>query len=191
MNSRKDIVRCSWVSNDPLYVQYHDEEWGIPEYNSQKLFQMLCLEGQQAGLSWITILKKRQNYNELFHNFDPYKIILLKETDVQDLLTNTGIVRHKGKIEAIINNARCYIEMKNRGVDFSDFIWNFVGNKPIINNWKSIQEVPSETEISKNLSSSLRKQGFKYVGSTICYAYMQACGLVNDHIVDCIYRNKT
>ncbi|XP_038208943.1 DNA-3-methyladenine glycosylase 1-like [Zerene cesonia] len=191
MESRKDIVRCSWVSNDPLYVEYHDEEWGIPVYNNQKLFQMLCLEGQQAGLSWITILKKRQKYNELFHDFDPYKIILLKETDIQTFLTNTGIVRHKGKIEAIINNARCYIEMQEKGVDFSDFIWKFVDDKPIINNWNLIQEVPSETEISKNLSNSLKKQGFKYVGSTICYSFMQACGLVNDHIVNCICRNKT
>ncbi|XP_045761743.1 DNA-3-methyladenine glycosylase 1-like [Maniola jurtina] len=180
------IIRCSWLNEDPIYITYHDTEWGKPQYDNIRLFEMICLEGQQAGLSWITILKKRDNYRRLFHNFDPYKIAQLNSEDVNKLLTDSGIVRHKGKIESIVNNAKCYITMKENGEDFSDFIWGYVNNSPIENYWKSNCEIPAETDVSIELSKALKRRGFKYVGSTICYAFMQACGLVNDHITDCI-----
>ncbi|CAF4783790.1 unnamed protein product [Pieris macdunnoughi] len=184
------MKRCGWVNNDPLYISYHDNEWGVPELHSQKLFELLCLEGQQAGLSWITILKKRESYRQLFHNFDPYEIEKFDDNCVQIFLSETRIVRHKGKIQAIINNAKCYIDMESNEENFSDFIWKFVHYKPIINNWTSDKEVPTETEVSKELSKSLKQRGFKFVGSTICYAFMQASGLVNDHITDCVCRKK-
>ncbi|XP_026484537.1 DNA-3-methyladenine glycosylase 1-like [Vanessa tameamea] len=185
----KKVIRCGWLNDDPLYISYHDNEWGKPAYDNRYLFEMLCLEGQQAGLSWITILKKRDNYRKLFCNFDPIKIIKFNDNDVERLLSNPDIVRHKGKIESILNNAKCYIEMKLNGEDFSKFVWNFVNNTPIVNNWSNDKEVPSSTEISVAISKALKKKGFKYVGSTTCYAFMQACGLVNDHVTDCISRN--
>ncbi|CAK1548256.1 unnamed protein product [Leptosia nina] len=184
------ITRCSWVNKDPLYISYHDNEWGIPEYESRKLFEIMCLEGQQAGLSWITILKKRNSYRNLFHNFDPYEIVKLDEENIQNLLIDARIIRHKGKIQSILNNAQCFINMEQNGEDFSDFIWSFVGKKQIVNNWTSPNQVPSETDISIKMSKSLKERGFKYVGSTICYAFMQASGLVDDHIKDCLCRNK-
>ncbi|XP_046971440.1 DNA-3-methyladenine glycosylase 1-like [Vanessa cardui] len=183
------VIRCGWLNDDPLYISYHDNEWGKPCYDNMYLFEMLCLEGQQAGLSWITILKKRDNYRKLFYNFDPIKIIEFNDNDVKRLSSNPDIVRHKGKIESIINNAKCYIEMKLNGEDFSKFIWNFVNNTPIVNNWTNDKEVPSSTETSIAISKALKKKGFKFVGSTTCYAFMQACGLVNDHVTDCISRN--
>ncbi|XP_047541133.1 DNA-3-methyladenine glycosylase 1-like [Vanessa atalanta] len=189
LNINKKVIRCGWLNDDPLYISYHDNEWGKPAYDNRYLFEMLCLEGQQAGLSWITILKKRDNYRKLFYNFDPIKIIKFNDNDVERLLSNPDIVRHKGKIESIINNAKCYIDMKLNGEDFSKFVWNFVDNTPIVNNWTNDKEVPSSTEISVAISKALKKKGFKYVGSTTCYAFMQACGLVNDHVTDCISRN--
>lgn len=182
-------VRCGWVNKDPIYIKYHDEEWGQPEYDNQKLFEMICLEGQQAGLSWLTILKKRESYRKLFFNFDPYKIIELNESHINIYVQNAEIVRHKGKISAILGNAKCYAEMAENE-EFSDFIWSFVQNKPIINNWQNVKEIPTQTSESIEMSKALKKRGFKFVGSTICYAFMQACGLVNDHIVDCICRKK-
>lgn len=190
MKSKGKLTRCVWVSEDPLYIKYHDTEWGKQQYDNVRLFEMLCLEGQQAGLSWITILKKRESYRKLFHNFDPYKIAELNNNDIDRLLQDSSIIRHKGKIEAIINNAKCYIKMTEAGEDFSKFIWSFVDNRPIENNWTSSSEIPTETEISISLSKALKKRGFKYIGSTICYAFMQACGLVNDHILDCICKNQ-
>lgn len=184
--SEEDIkIRCDWLSSDPLYIKYHDEEWGKPVYDSNQLFEMLCLEGQQAGLSWITILKKRENYRNLFYNFDPTKVCKIMENEVLRLIKNPDIIRHKGKIEAIINNAKCYVEMNNNGEDFSKFIWSFVNYKPIVNCWKENKDVPTDTTISLALSKALKKKGFKYVGSTTCYAFMQACGLVNDHLISC------
>lgn len=180
------VIRCGWLSEDPLYIKYHDEEWGKPEYDSHRLFEMLCLEGQQAGLSWITILKKRENYRKIFHNFNPRKVSKLTDSDVQNILVDSGIVRHQQKIESIINNSKCYLRMENEGEDFSKFIWSFVNHVPIKNSWNFNEEVPAQTPISLALSKALKKNGFKYVGSTICYAFMQACGLVNDHLTTCV-----
>ncbi|CAG9783156.1 unnamed protein product [Diatraea saccharalis] len=184
------FTRCEWVSKDPIYIEYHDKEWGIPVFDSLKLFEMLCLEGQQAGLSWITILKKRENYRNLFHCFNPYEIIKFSDEHVKRLLTDIGIVRHKGKIEAIINNSKCYIQMEKQNECFSDFIWSFVNHKPIVNDVNTSKELKTETATSIALSKELKKKGFKFVGSTICYSFMQACGLVNDHINTCICKTK-
>lgn len=184
------VTRCGWLNKDPLYITYHDEEWGVPQYDSQKLFEMLCLEGQQAGLSWITILKKRQHYRKVFEDFDPLKISKFTTKNVEMLTSDPGIVRHKGKIEAIINNSKCFLKMENDGDNFSEFIWSFTDNKPIINYWENHKEIPADTDISKAMSKALKNKGFKFIGSTICYAFMQACGLVNDHIVDCVSRTR-
>lgn len=190
LKTENEVLRCGWLTEDPLYIKYHDEEWGQPQYNNYALFEMLCLEGQQAGLSWLTILKKRENYRKRFHNFNPRKISKLTEKDVTNCLKDSGIVRHKGKIEAIINNSKCFVKMENEGEDFTNFIWSFVNQKPIVNGWNHYKEVPSETPISKALSKALKNKGFKYVGSKICYAFMQACGLVNDHVKNCVCYNK-
>ncbi|CAD0195619.1 unnamed protein product [Chrysodeixis includens] len=191
----EEVVRCAWLTKDPIYIKYHDEEWGKPEYNSQRLFEMLCLEGQQAGLSWLTILKKREAYQRLFFEFDPYKIVKLEYSDVFENMIKDepgvpGLVKHKRKIESILNNAKCYARMENEGEDFSKFIWSFVNHKPIVNRWETNDQIPSQTSISASLALSLKAKGFKYVGSTTCYAFMQACGLVNDHLTTCISYNK-
>lgn len=180
------MQRCGWVTQDPLYLDYHDNEWGVPQREGKKLFEMLCLEGQQAGLSWITVLKKRENYRHAFHNFDPQRVAAMTAQDVDNLLQNAGIIRHRGKIEAIIGNARAYLAMEANGESFSDFIWGFVDNKPQIAHAALLAEIPASTPVSDALSKALKKRGFKFVGSTICYAFMQACGLVNDHVVGCI-----
>ena len=177
--------RCSWVSNDPLYIDYHDNEWGYPQYDSLKLFEKICLEGQQAGLSWITVLKKRDEYRRCFFNFEPEKIIQLTATDIELLLENTGLIRNRLKLNSIVKNAHAYLAMKNNNEDFSQFIWSFVDGKPIINHYKDISEVPVSTEISDKMSKALKKKGFSFVGTTICYAFMQSMGLVNDHFEDC------
>lgn len=186
----ENIFRCQWVTEDPLYIIYHDEEWGKPEYTNHNLFEMICLEGQQAGLSWFTVLKRRDNYRQFFFDFDPNKISVMTENDVNKLVSKPGIIRHRGKIESIINNSKCYVEMEKNGEDFSKFVWSFVDNKPIINKWKANNEIPTQTPISIALYKAFKKRGFKFVGPTICYAFMQACGLVNDHLVDCICYNK-
>lgn len=182
--------RCGWLNQDPVYIEYHDDEWGKPVYDNIRLFEMICLEGQQAGLSWITVLKKRENYRKIFFNFDPYKIANLTDNDQQEIVKSPEIVRHKGKINAIINNAKCYIEMEKRGEDFSKFVWSFVENKPILKNWHRIEEIPTQTSASEELSNTLKQRGFRYVGPTICYSFMQACGLINDHVTDCICYKK-
>lgn len=180
------MQRCGWVTQDPLYLDYHDNEWGVPQRDGKKLFEMICLEGQQAGLSWITVLKKRENYRHAFHNFDPQRVAAMTAQDVDNLLQNAGIIRHRGKIEAIIGNARAYLAMEANGESFSDFIWGFVDNQPQIAHAALLAEIPASTPVSDALSKALKKRGFKFVGSTICYAFMQACGLVNDHVVGCI-----
>lgn len=180
------MQRCGWVTQDPLYLDYHDNEWGVPQREGKKLFEMICLEGQQAGLSWITVLKKRENYRHAFHNFDPQRVAAMTPQDVDSLLQNAGIIRHRGKIEAIIGNARAYLAMEENGESFSDFIWGFVDNQPQIAHASLLAEIPASTPVSDALSKALKKRGFKFVGSTICYAFMQACGLVNDHVVGCI-----
>ncbi|XP_063831638.1 DNA-3-methyladenine glycosylase 1-like [Ostrinia nubilalis] len=184
-------VRCGWVTNDPVYIQYHDEEWGKPEFDTEKLFEMLCLEGQQAGLSWLTILKKRNSYREIFQGFTPSKVANFTDEDVKRILIDARIIRHKGKIEAIIQNAKAYLEMEKKDENFSEFIWDFVSNKPIINNWSDIKEIPTKTaESIALLSTALKSRGFKFVGPTICYAFMQACGLINDHTLNCFVTKK-
>lgn len=177
--------RCSWVTNDPLYINYHDYEWGYPQYDSLKLFEKICLEGQQAGLSWITVLKKREEYRRCFFNFDPEKIIQLNAIDIESLLKNKGLIRNRLKLNSIVKNAYAYLAMQNNNEDFSQFIWSFVDGKPIVNHYKDKSEVPVSTEISDKMSKALKKKGFSFVGSTICYAFMQSMGLVNDHFEDC------
>ncbi len=179
------MQRCGWVTQDSLYIDYHDNEWGIPQKSGEKLFEMLCLEGQQAGLSWITVLKKRENYRAAFHQFNPQKVAEMQADDVEKLLQNAGIIRHRGKIEAIITNARAWVAMEQNGESFSDFIWGFVDHQPVINSPETLSAVPASTPVSEAMSKALKKRGFKFVGSTICYAFMQACGLVNDHVVSC------
>ncbi|MCG8708418.1 DNA-3-methyladenine glycosylase I [Brenneria sp. 4F2] len=179
------MKRCGWVTQDALYQDYHDNEWGKPCTDSQKLFELLCLEGQQAGLSWITVLKKRENYRRCFHQFDPRRIAQMTPDDVDQLMQNSSIIRHRGKIEAIIANARVWLEMESQGDSFSHFVWSFVGNQPQLNRRATLAEVPAKTAISDAMSKALKKRGFKFIGSTICYSFMQAGGLVNDHVVDC------
>lgn len=179
------MERCGWVSQDPLYIAYHDNEWGVPETDSKKLFEMICLEGQQAGLSWITVLKKRENYRACFHQFDPVKVAAMQEEDVERLVQDAGIIRHRGKIQAIIGNARAYLQMEQNGEPFVGFVWSFVNHQPQVTQATTLSEIPTSTSASDALSKALKKRGFKFVGTTICYSFMQACGLVNDHVVGC------
>ncbi|EJI6659265.1 DNA-3-methyladenine glycosylase I [Escherichia coli] len=179
------MERCGWVSQDPLYIAYHDNEWDVPETDSKKLFEMICLEGQQAGLSWITVLKKRENYRACFHQFDPVKVAAMQEEDVERLVQDAGIIRHRGKIQAIIGNARAYLQMEQNGEPFVDFVWSFVNHQPQVTQATTLSEIPTSTSASDALSKALKKRGFKFVGTTICYSFMQACGLVNDHVVGC------
>ncbi|WP_077617059.1 DNA-3-methyladenine glycosylase I [Bacillus sinesaloumensis] len=183
--------RCGWVNEDPLYIDYHDNEWGIPVFDDRLLFEYLNLEGAQAGLSWYTILKKRENYRKAFDNFDPSKIITYDSVKIEELLSNEGIVRNRLKIQAVITNAKAYFEVVQEFGSFQSYIWSFVDGKPIINHFKTLAEVPATTEISDKLSRDLKKRGFKFVGPTICYAFMQATGMVNDHIVSCHCYNRT
>ncbi|HEB4872456.1 TPA: DNA-3-methyladenine glycosylase I [Kluyvera ascorbata F0526] len=179
------MQRCGWVSQDPLYIAYHDTEWGVPQRNNQALFEMICLEGQQAGLSWITVLKKRENYRHAFHHFDPVKVAAMSEDDVERLVLDAGIIRHRGKIQAIIGNARAFLAMEANGESFNDFVWSFVDGAPIVTQAAALGEIPTSTPASDALSKALKKRGFKFVGTTICYSFMQACGLVNDHVTYC------
>ena len=180
--------RCEWVTEDPLYIAYHDKEWGQPLYDDQRLFELLCLEGAQAGLSWWTILQRRESYREAFDGFDPYQIADYDEKKIAELLQNENIIRNRLKIRSVVTNAKAYIKIVEGGQSFSDYIWQFVGGKPVINYWEHQAEVPAVTEISTQMSKQLKKDGFKFVGPTICYAYMQAAGMVNDHLVSCMYR---
>jgi len=179
------MQRCGWVSQDPLYIDYHDKEWGVAQSSNQKLFEMICLEGQQAGLSWITVLKKRENYRRCFYNFDPVRVAAMQDDDVERLLQDAGIIRHRGKIQAIIGNARAYLTMQQQGEDFADFVWSFVDHQVRMTQAATLAEIPTSTPESDALSKALKKRGFKFVGTTICYSFMQACGLVNDHVTQC------
>lgn len=185
-----NIKRCAWVTTDPIYIDYHDYEWGIPLYDDQKLFEFLILEGAQAGLSWITVLKKRENYRLAFNHFDPTKIVKYSSKKVDQLLKNPGIIRNRLKIESAILNAKAYLKLSEK-IDFHDFLWQFVDGEPIINHWRNQQSVPAKTSISDKLSKELKSNGFKFVGSTICYAFMQAVGMVNDHITSCFRHGKS
>jgi DNA-3-methyladenine glycosylase I len=178
--------RCDWVPlSDPLYVRYHDEEWGVPVHDDRLLFEFLILEGAQAGLSWITILRKRENYRAAFDHFDPGKVAGYHEGKIEELMQNSGIIRNRRKIEAAVQNAKVFLEIREEFGSFDRFIWKFVDGKPIINRWRSIEEIPAGTPGSEVMSKELKKRGFKFVGSTICYAHMQATGMVNDHTIDC------
>lgn len=177
--------RCPWSTNDPLYIKYHDEEWGDPVHDDRKLFEMLILEGAQAGLSWITILRKRENYRLAFDNFDAKKISRYDKKKISQFLKNEGIVRNRLKIDATIQNAKCFLEVQKEFGSFNKYIWQFTGGKPIKNNFKTLKEIPPKTIISDTMSKDLKKRGFKFTGSTICYAFMQAVGMVNDHVIDC------
>ena len=177
--------RCGWSTNDPLYIEYHDTEWGVPLHDDRRLFEFLVLDGAQAGLSWLTILKKRQNYRIAFDNFDPQKVARYDDRKISELMANEGIVRNKLKIEASVQNARAFLGIQKEFGSFDRYIWQFVGGATLKNKWKTLEEIPSQTPESAAMSADLKRRGFKFVGPTICYAFMQAAGLVNDHVVDC------
>lgn len=179
-----EIPRCGWAKND-LAIHYHDTEWGVPQHDDQKLFEFLILEGAQAGLSWDTILRKRDNYRAALDNFDAVKISKYDDKKCAALLQNEGIIRNRLKIASTVQNAKSFLKVKDEFGSFDKYIWNFVGGKPINNAWKDLAEVPAKTDISDALSKDLKKRGFKFVGSTIMYAFMQACGLANDHLISC------
>lgn len=180
-----DKQRCSWCGNDPLYVKYHDEEWGVPVYDDAKLFEFLILETFQAGLSWITVLKKRENFRKAFDNFDYKKIANYNEAKFEELIQDAGIIRNKLKIRATISNAVAFMKIQQEFGSFSTYIWNFTKQEPILNKWKDLSKIPATTALSERLSKDLKKWGFKFVGSTVIYAHMQATGMVNDHVTDC------
>jgi DNA-3-methyladenine glycosylase I len=178
-------VRCGWASPDPLYLAYHDEEWGVPVHDERKLFEMLILEGAQAGLSWITILRRRESYRQAFDGFDPEVIARYGAKKKEALLADPGIIRNRAKVDAAITNAQALLALREKGESFAPFLWQFVGGKPLQNHRKSLSEVPPETAESKAMSKELKRRGFTFVGPTICYAFMQAVGMVNDHTADC------
>lgn len=180
-----NISRCDWSIHSALEKEYHDTEWGVPNFDDRHLFEMLILEGAQAGLSWLTVLKKRSEYRKAFDNFDPEKIARYDDAKRTELLLNPGIIRNRLKVDAAIQNAKAYLEIEEKHGSFSEYIWNFVDGKPITNRFKSMDELPAETIISRKMSKQLKKDGFRFVGPTICYAYMQAVGMVNDHLVSC------
>jgi DNA-3-methyladenine glycosylase I len=175
------VERCGWAGTDPLYVAYHDTEWGVPMRDPRRLFELLCLEGAQAGLSWITILRKRDGYRAAFDGFDPERMAAYDDADRARLLADAGIVRNRAKIDAFIGNARAYLDLD----DFGGLVWSFVEGESIINRWRTLDEVPAETDASRAMSRALRSKGFRFVGPTICYAFMQSAGLVDDHLVGC------
>lgn len=183
------MTRCDWAKNE-LAIDYHDTEWGVPLHDDRRLFEFLILEGTQAGLSWDTVLRKRENYRAAFDGFDAEKIAVYDESKYTELLQNNGIIRNRLKIASAVRNAGCYLKIREEFGSFDRYIWSFVDNQPIINRWESLSEVPARTDISDAISRDLKKRGFNFVGSTIIYAFMQACGLVNDHIVSCCRYNQ-
>ena len=183
--TKTDISRCWWCGDDPLYQAYHDREWGVPIHDDRELFEFLCLEGAQAGLSWITILRKREHYRLVFDDFDAEKIALYDDTKIASLLADAGIVRNKLKVNGFVKNARAYLALLEGGQSLDNYLWGFVDGKTIQNNFESPSQVPANTPISDAMSKDLKKRGFTFVGSTICYAFMQAAGLVNDHLSHC------
>ncbi len=182
--------RCPWCGNNDLYIKYHDEEWGVPVHDDKKHFEFLVLESAQAGLSWLTVLKKRENYRKAYDNFDVNKVSQYDENKVKELMQNAGIIRNLKKIEASINNAKQFIKIQKEFGSFDKYIWSFVNNTPILNNWNDISEVPAKSELSDKVSKDLKKRGFKFLGSTIIYAHLQATGLINDHLSSCFKYNN-
>jgi len=175
---------CSWAQGE-LYLEYHNTEWGVPCYEPNRLFEKLCLEGQQAGLSWITVLKKRPCYRERFHQFEPKKVAAMTDADIDDCMQDAGLIRHRGKLEAIRKNARAWIAAEEQGRNWVEWLWSYVDGKPIINHLETLQDAPAQTEASKAMSKALKKLGFGFVGPTTCYAFMQSMGMVNDHLTNC------
>ncbi|MGV8059721.1 MAG: DNA-3-methyladenine glycosylase I [Smithellaceae bacterium] len=190
-NQKNEICRCPWVDlSKPDYVEYHDKEWGVPVYDDRLIFEFLSLEAAQAGLSWYTVLKKRENYRIAFENFEPERIVKFNQTKIEELMQNPGIIRNKLKIESTINNARRFLEVQSSFGSFSKYIWGFVGGKPKINTIRKLSDFPATSPESDALSKDLKKRGFKFMGSTICYAHMQATGMVNDHSLACFRREE-
>jgi len=188
----KHIDRCKWSVSNPIYIKYHDKEWGVPVHNDRKLFEMIILDGAQAGLSWITILRKRENYRKAFDNFDPKKVAKYDKRKIAQLLKNDGIIRNKLKVESAVTNAQAFLKVRDEFGTFDKYIWQFVDGKTIVNSWKEPKGIPAFTKESDAMSKDLKNRGFKFVGSTICYAFMQAAGLVNDHTIDCFrYKELT
>lgn len=181
--------RCPWCGTDELYVKYHDEEWGVPVHDDRKHFEFLVLESAQAGLNWLTILKKRENYRKAYDNFDAVKVSKYDENKVNELMQNAGIIRNRRKIEASINNAKCFIKIQKEFGSFDNYIWSFVSNEPVVNNWEDISQVPATSELSHKVSKDLNARGFKFLGSTIIYAHLQATGVINDHLATCFRKN--
>lgn len=185
MKHRDEMTRCAWVSDDPLYIEYHDLEWGVPVHDDRKLFEFLVLEGAQAGLSWLTILRKRESFRKAFSGFDPVKVAGFGEEKIQRLLKEPGIIRNELKIRAAVSNAAAFLKVREEFGSFAEYGWRFAGNKPRKNGFKSLEEIPAKTPESEAFSKDLKKRGFRFVGPTIVYAFMQAVGMVNDHVVGC------
>jgi len=179
------LIRCEWCLKDDLYLQYHDEEWGVPVHDEQKLFEFLILEGAQAGLSWLTVLRKREAYRKAFDGFDPQKIALYDHSKIEELINNEGIIRNRLKIESAIKNAQAFLMIQEQMGSFDRYIWNFVDGQTIQNRFATLKEIPAETEISRIISKDMKKRGFSFVGPTIIYAQMQATGMINDHLINC------
>ncbi len=191
-NKRRNATakpRCEWCGDDPLYRRYHDQEWGVPLRDDRRLFEFLILEGAQAGLAWITILRKREHYQRVFAGFDPERVARFTAADVERLLQDPGIVRNRLKVESTITNAQAYLQVQRESGSFAEYIWSFTDGETIENRWRTLAEIPAETDVSRRLSKDLRKRRFRFVGPTICYAFMQAVGMVNDHVVGC-YRYR-
>ena len=186
--SEDPVKRCEWALSDPALLAYHDAEWGIPEHDDRKLFEFLVLEGAQAGLSWLTVLKKRENYRRAFDRFDPSRVARYDSRKVKALLADEGIIRNRLKIDAAISNAVAFLSIQKEFGTFDEYVWRFVGGKPKMNRWKALRQIPARTRESDSMSSALKDRSFKFVGTTICYAYMQAVGMVNDHVVSCFRR---
>lgn len=185
MEDRRETTRCAWAGNDPLYQAYHDLEWGVPVHDDRLLFEFLILEGAQAGLSWITILRKRETYRAAFDGFDPAAVARFDDRKRAELMANAGIVRNRLKIDAAIGNARAFLQVQEEFGSFDSYLWRFVEGRPVVNSWPTIRDIPAASPVSDALSRDLKRRGFRFVGSTICYAFMQAVGMVNDHTTDC------
>ncbi|MCA9728387.1 MAG: DNA-3-methyladenine glycosylase I [Candidatus Eisenbacteria bacterium] len=181
----KTVQRCAWPGDDPLYQRYHDEEWGVPLHDDRTLFEFLILEGAQAGLSWITVLRKREAYRRAFAQFDPEKVARFDRKRIAALLEDPGIIRNRQKVESAVGNAKAFLDVQKEFGSFDRYIWDFVNGRPIQNRWKTLKDIPPETEVSQTISQDMRRRGFRFVGPTIVYAHMQATGMVNDHVVDC------
>ena len=189
-NSVVSMKRCQWCLRHDLYIKYHDEEWGLPVFNDRKQFEFLVLESAQAGLSWFTILKKRENFRRAYDDFNVEKVVGFGNEKIEELLLNPGIIRNRKKIEASVNNAKKFIDIQEKYGSFSNYLWGFVDGKPVVNNWKSLSEIPPNTKLSDSIAKDLKGKGFQFLGSTILYSHIQAVGVVNDHVIDCFRHSE-